>query len=498
MPINLDAVKNFGAVDADTDPLLDQSFENHPAYISAKTHDRYVIIGRKGSGKTAVFRRLTENTSYDSIGFGHVFSEYPWHHHAKQVAIGVPEEQCYLSSWEYLINLTLAKILLNEDQSQPWSDESLRDSALLEKFVVDTYGSKNPDVAAVFLPNTKIRLSGEFGIDVKLLSTKVKSEGVPISELPVIVQEVNKTLLDAAIRCANPDIDYYICFDELDLGFSLQTNDYKNRLTGLLLAAKRINNKAIKAGKKVSVVIFLRDDIYQMLHFEDKNKLTQNAVSVIQWDNDKNGPSLKSLMEKRFHSVLSIEEEGSWSVVFDESQSMTSRQTKYNHIADRTFLRPRDIIRFSNAILDAHRANSPGTNAKFSNKDIADARGEYSEYLLDELDDEIAKHYPDYKLYLEVLKSIGSLQFTYEDLEAVVKERASMLPKGLQAREIAARLFEYSVIGYYRPGGAGFGGADYVWKYKERRAMMNENATSFRIHPGFMEVLGLKKFLRSD
>ena len=106
------------------------------------------------------------------------------------------------------------------------------------------------------------------------------------------------------------------------------------------------------------------------------------------------------LMEKRFHSALNIAESGAWSEVFDETQEMTSRQPKYGHITDRTFRRPRDIIKFCNEILNSHRANAEPADRKFTNRDIIDARQKYSEWLLDELDDEIKKHYPDYPLYL--------------------------------------------------------------------------------------------------
>lgn len=496
--LDLKAVKNFGAVDADVDPLLDQAFETHAAYISAKDHERYVIIGRKGSGKTAIYRQIVGLLSHDVLPHGHGFAEYPWHHHAKQIEAGVPKEQCYLHSWEYLINITLSKILLTKDQSQPWSDIAVESMARLESFVCDTYGSVNPDLSRVFSPATRIKMRGEFGIDWKVVKASVSGEEMPIEHLPIVIQDVNRVLSEATISCLNPELDYYICFDELDLGMSLEAEDYRLRLIGLLLAARKINNKSRECGRRLSVIIFLRDDVYRDLHFEDKNKLTETAVSYIEWDNEKGGPSLKALMEKRFHSVLNIPEAGAWATVFDETQQMTSRQSKYDHIVDRTFLRPRDIIKFSNEILQAHKVNGSSDNHKFINKDIIDARQKYSEYLLDELDDEIKKKYPDYKLYLEILKTIGSLQFELRDAESACEARREMLPPGMTATEMLSHLFEYSVVGYYRPGGGGFGGAEYVWKYKERRSLFNENATSYRVHPGFMEVLGVKKFSRSS
>jgi hypothetical protein len=44
-------VDELGAVDADADNLLEQCFEDHEAYLNAKSHKKFLIIGRKGSGK---------------------------------------------------------------------------------------------------------------------------------------------------------------------------------------------------------------------------------------------------------------------------------------------------------------------------------------------------------------------------------------------------------------------------------------------------------------
>lgn len=346
----------------------------------------------------------------------------------------------------------------------------------------------------IFTPTKALKLKGEFAIDWKVLQGKASGELLAVEYLPVVVGEINRTLLTAIMKAANPDRNYFVCFDELDLGFSLESSEYEAQITGLLLAARRINNHARNAGKSVSIVIFLRDDIYNMLHFEDKNKITQSAVSIIQWDVGKEGSSLKSLMEKRFHITLGIPEEGAWESVFDETKEMSGHQTKYKHIVDRTFLRPRDIIKFVNEVLAAHRRGNTTENEKFSNYDLHQARTVYSEYLLDELDDEIKKHISEYKRYMEVLKSLGSLQFTFEELERTCGQRKDLLPAGTSPGDMLSQLYEFSVIGYYKPGGRGLGGSDYIWKHKDRRALFNENAQSFRIHPGLMEVLGVKKF----
>jgi hypothetical protein len=103
----------------------------------------------------------------------------------------------------------------------------------------------------------------------------VNPSDVPVSELPKIATEVNANVLKKIILCLNPTHKYYICFDELDRGFSRADPDYGYRLIGigLLLAAKKINTSARNEDKQLNVVVFLRDDIYHILKFETRIKL---------------------------------------------------------------------------------------------------------------------------------------------------------------------------------------------------------------------------------
>ena len=133
------------------------------------------------------------------------------------------------------------------------------------------------------------------------------------------------------------------------------------------------------AGKRLSILVFLRDDIYQTLRFEDKNKVTEACTTRIEWDTERTNRTLKDLMQKRFASVLEIDEADAWENVFDESEQMPGRQGKYQHMLDRTFLRPRDMIKFCNETLASYKAlPAPEQEGQFSNRAINAARAEYS------------------------------------------------------------------------------------------------------------------------
>jgi hypothetical protein len=390
IPPNLADVETFGAIDADADELLRICFQDHPAYEDARAHKRFLIVGRKGSGKTAIYKRLITERVPTTFAYGYTFDDYPWQHHDLQAQTGVPEERRYLNSWKYLVLLTLAKVVLNEDQSQPWSEQALESLEALEDFVVDSYGTRNPDVAQLFAPpKRRLRFKGS----LKAPFATLEAGSVEVRELPIHVQEVNRRIANHVFTTLNPEADYYICFDQLDLGFDTEQPIYSQRLISLLLAARELSAAAHEEDRRLSVIVFLRDDIYDMLQFEDKNKLTQNYMSTVEWHQREPGSTLRQLMERRFGEALKGEETIRWTDVFDESKQMTGRQTKYDHICDRTFLRPRDMIQFCNEILAVYKAADEKSDA-FANEHIINARQAYSRYLLQELDDEIHKHVP--------------------------------------------------------------------------------------------------------
>jgi hypothetical protein len=338
-------------------------------------------------------------------------------------------------------------------------------------------------------------------IDFSVLKAGISPEMVPMTELPTIIQEVNSNLLRYVVGSLNPEHKYFICFDQLDLGFNPADPEYSNRLIGLLLACRDLNVSARQSGVKLLVGVFLRDDIYSDLQFEDKNKITENYLVRIEWDTPRTTKTLKGLMEKRFTRLLGERpgENISWEQVFDEMHEMTGHQTKYQHILDRTFLRPRDIIKFCNEVLSRHklRLSIDTVSDRFENLDLNQAKDEYSNYLLNELDDEIHKHIPEYKQFLEIFKAIGVLQFSKQEFLKAFEQKKNTLPPMQDPLIVLKRLYEFSVVGFYAAGGKGYGGSEYVYKYKDPRAQFNEHSANFRLHPGLMEVLGLKKYVKS-
>jgi hypothetical protein len=121
--------------------------------------------------------------------------------------------------------MSVAKIALNQDQSLPWNEASMSEMVRLESFIVDTYGSRDPDLSQIFMPTKTLRLKPHFELDWKVLKAGVSPESVPITDLPVIVQEVNAAFQNTILCSLNPEHQYFIAFDQLDLGFDRSSEE---------------------------------------------------------------------------------------------------------------------------------------------------------------------------------------------------------------------------------------------------------------------------------
>src|SRR5262245_24648124 len=140
---DLKDINDFGANSAEDDQLLAQCFQSHPAFqkVFSEKDRHFLILGRKGSGKTAIYKKITRlpDERDDVFSAGYTFKDYPWQYHNSMIMPSAAEQEKFLHSWRYFILLSLAKLVLNHDNSLPLP--SSRDSYnKVEQFVKDTYG----------------------------------------------------------------------------------------------------------------------------------------------------------------------------------------------------------------------------------------------------------------------------------------------------------------------------------------------------------------------
>ena len=493
---SLNNIKDFGANSAEADDfLLARCFQYHPALQKVLEDRHFLVLGRKGSGKTAFCKEIIrlQDRQHDVFSVKYDFTRYPWDYHR---LMAVPAEQeIYLHSWRYLILLALAKIVLNVDHSQRNSDAHKK----IEQFVVDTYGSTDPDITKIFQPGKRLRGLTKLGIEIFGVKAEGEADELDLKNLPRMFQDVNSSLQRLIIESLNPANRYYVCFDGLDFDFQPDSLEYKQRLIGLILAARDFANVASESERSLKVLIFLRSDIYKNhLLFEDKNKITRTHGVEIEWDKPHQGVTLKAMMERRFAEVLEISRQNAWEQIFDESVGIGAHESKYSYVLDHTFRRPRDVIEFCNCTLNVHKyrcsiENDASRQTVFTKEDVYNARLEYGQYLHGEIVDEIFKQCEDYEIYFEMLRHIGYQLFSrsaFHEAYEVWKERLKF-PE--HSDQILEHLFEFSIIGFARDLTSGLSKAKYTFKHLDSTSQFNRSYEHFSVHWGLVKFLDLKR-----
>ena len=484
-------VENFGAIDAENDKNLLENFYKAKVIDELVESQKSIVIGRKGTGKSAIYTYICDEYKDEAVKL--VFKDYPWQLHDRFKNELVSERERYVNSWEFLLYIEIAKKIIT-NKNNIWSKVERKEIKKLKKWLVRNWGSLDF--------NYKENLNPKGGKTIFNFAPQIMGNGLGSIAKEVATKdnvgsslvEYNRKLdgiISKLLKSYNKNI--ILAFDQLDLAYSHKDFKYIEKLIGLLLTTYNFYQKY----NNVKVIVFLRSDIFMNISFQDKNKIKDNLVEFLDWNaEDESGLSLKNLISKRIKNTLELEDERfdvCWKTVFSTNK-IGKNQFKWNYLIDRTFLRPRDIIKFMNLSLaqaNKRLANNPEGENIINNEDINNIKDKYSTYLYEELKDEISGKYQDFEYYLEVLREIHLLTFTKEDFDEKyekVKERYQLIETSDVVME---RLYEFSIIGFYKPGGGGYGGSEYRFQYTSEYQKFNPNASKYKVHLGFKEYLEL-------
>ena len=475
-PEYLDAIHSFGAVAAEEEPVLDY-FLTTDLVERVEARQTLLVLGRKGSGKTALVKYFAAGANKTSVSSALSFKNYPWTIHSKLIDYGASPSEVYISSWSLLLAIELAKMAYSLS-----TDKRHSSAKNISKFLKTNYGTESPDTADLLRP-TKLSLEGT--LEPQLFGSKLGSLSLrPAASLGKEIQVICDALLAATGRLASDQLKsdtLLLHLDELDQGLDEFTSDRESMLTGLILAARNIRNRFVDARLGLSPIVYLRTDLWDSLRFSDKNKITEASSVHIKWS----GEQLQDLIELRASSMVG--KTIGWDDL-EDGELMRGSQRKWNHIIARTYLRPRDCIKFCNEALGRVRDRSSGGRV-FTNPDISDARDGYSDYLKRELDDEITPHWSDWADGLEVLSANSTLTFAKQDFESYFNTHFP--GNSRNAQEALAALFRFGVVGYRRS--SGYGGSSWIFKHESPDARWDPGAIAYKVHPGLKEFCRLKE-----
>jgi hypothetical protein len=463
---------DFGRVDAESEENLGDYFVDTGVLDKLAHGRKQFVIGRKGSGKTALFR-LANDSRLGRPVISLDFADYPWDAHKLVREAGLSAESSFVASWRFTF---LAAVCRQWADLAP-SNIRKQAAAMLRRI----YQDEEPGLLEVLFDRFK-RLRK---IDLPKIEGLGGLGGLELDEKgdgPILAKSLSQwcRVLGEMVEKNFDEAPFTIKLDRLDEGWDA-SDDSKLLLAGILKAARDFNLRLARRGQPPAVLTFLRSDIFNELRFNDKNKMTADVESL-EWSDSK----LVDVADARIARSLKIKRSKGWDAVFS-NEPMRQGAKISSYILKRTMGRPRDMIAFCLAIQTAAREHDHNIADK---NDVYAAETEYSSHIYNELDDEMHKQLPQSRGYLQALRTLGKTRFTLAEWLSTLRQREAGL-KEAEARTRLKLLFDYSVVGVPRRGGIARG-TTFQFNYHDR-LVEPDFAGEMIVHPALKKQLQLKE-----
>lgn len=395
------------------------------------------IIGRKGTGKTAIGEYMWRRKSYRHFAEKLSFKNFPFNDLYKLSNSQYTPPNQYITLWKWLIYCHIAKMMVRNESL----DARLRGT--LEKvFPTDPQKTLARSISQLTSPELKF---SAFGLELSASAHRTsESNQATWIERCDTLEDLILDHLDEAT--------YTIVFDELDEDYkgdeeALLRAQYRDLLTGLFKAVQLVKGTFSAQRYRVRPVVFLRNDIYASLRDPDKTKWNDLRLDLT-W----NLAEIRNLLGFRIGRAqdpnAGVMPFGTaTTLVFKgyESMRVVRKHPLIEWISSLTLSRPRDYISFMS--IAAGKAAQRGS-AFITSEQISQTIVPYSEYLRGDIQDEMETVLPEIAQVLNVLARIGKPLFTFAQFSSAYAEVAKEAT-GLQkpAIEVLGLLFRFGVIG---------------------------------------------------
>jgi hypothetical protein len=422
---------NFGSVDAESEEDLSQKFLKTEDFASFVSDGTNLILGPKGSGKSALFE-LTTKSEYLARSWAPkelknvLFVEATGFRDLSEIDTETIEELKknpdfgYPKLWELYFSIKLASKLCSSGIKTKGAS-----SELLKQI------GKTPDYR--LLPLAK-------GLWERLVGRVPKKISIPIiGEIQVgsSIAKVSTTdiLSDIDKELGNKNLEAWLIFDKIDEIFPMSPDSRSEALAHLLQTSMECRKKY----HRIKFKIFLRTDIWTHLRFTNKTHLLDKILEL-KWNPQK----LRALLIKRattnqavriyIEESLSIKipddikelpadtQENIFNKIFEkqvykgpkETDSLTWMTERATDSLDGVY--PREMIMYGNTSKSCQ--TGPGSNALIDGNSIRDS---YYKVSKDRCEGYLSE-FPEYSKHFEKFGGKTSANFTRVELTEMFKE----------------------------------------------------------------------------
>ncbi len=459
---------------AERDSELLQYFVTTKTYERAEKGQISVVIGPKGSGKTAILQALQarHGTNSTIVITPAVFATSMLRQVMENDGGLWHEDQALVSTWIFSILIEVFKRLSTNPRGVP--SHTLK---RIRSFLRDNAAYEELDLFTRFIGYLKRIESVKVGPFEVTAKTKMLQELYSLAPVYEILP---------GLRGAGDDI--LILLDELDTGWDNKphTNLF---VASLLQAAIKIQGMGLKA----RVIAFFRLEIFDLI----KDKLDQldklrSSIEVIRWSPG----DLSDLVVRRVaHSLRFTEPRTGQELAIANAlfEGSFRGMNGFDYLLSRTSLRPREVLQFAK---HAHALAVEAGLSTIGPHTMAKAEEDFSTWKFEHVCSEYTHIYPGLKDLIWAFRGSGPIITEADAVLSVQRYNGIAFgntPKWAQVgvQEVLQLLYGVEFLGVPRPVGARANSRwidQYEFAY-ERKSAPVRNASSFLIHPGFWPVL---------
>src|ERR1700722_11420803 len=431
---------NIGGLAAETDPLLSKAFVDlgYLGRITATDDPAFLIVGRTGSGKTALIRKIKEVSTDVSVLDPEALSMQYLHNSVLRTIArwGVNLDIFYKYLWRHVCILELIRMrygdaadvpskiqqlfpigdLFKRDQkkARQVSQDYLRDYA--EDYWVRT-DTQIKKITAEF--EEKLTSDAKVGIALAgQISGSIGGESADrnLSRVESEVQDRAQTIVsDFQISALNTVVDalekygfddpqksYFLVIDDLDQDWMPDDRLYLDLIKSLLSSVNELSRRL----RSVKIIVALRENIYYRVfqkagRHEPQREKWEDVIVRVKWSED----DLVRLVDERLAQLFKAEFTTEVPTLRGLLPAQKAARTEDGlaYLMSRTFMRPRDVIDFMNKCLSEA---SVGVS-KLSWSTVTGAEVSYSKAPLKTVIDEWSDSYFGLSALLPLLRKLG-------------------------------------------------------------------------------------------
>lgn len=471
---------NWGDDSAEKDSNLLEYFVASSSFKRVAEKTKGIVIGRKGSGKTALRTKLNEIFSQEKNV--HVINLSPKYNSIRtvlndeEIVRNFGKEIFFQHTWLRHILLDSLCAIGNAAKGN-YANGSLE---FARKISIDLHRTSKDLVENIadILKSIKIKAGslGELGLALE-------------RELRNVAQV--DSLQHHLLMLCDSGAKIVVMVDDLDLGWD-NSETANNLLLGLLSASNTLSG----LHNNIHTIIFLREDVYSILVSQTQHSDKYRNVERIRWGKDELLQLLNSRISYNFNQAGEDGSDNPFKMVFPE---MVGTSYTDNWLIERTLSRPRELIQLARYYSEAVEGSEP------NDIKLKESESNYSSWKLDDLCSEYSNQYPGINEIMSYWKTKyfrHKYHLKREEIEDMILNIMAEVPlnkpwfnsivENTDYDKFIKILYEIGFLGDFVLGGEG--GSKTFYSFNERHEPRFEEV---QIHPCFRRAVNTVERIRT-